>query len=714
MTEKRMLIEHARIGDTRVAVLNGNKLETFDAETALRPIKGNIYLAQVHRIEPSLQAAFVEFNGEMRHGFLSFQDIHADYHRIPLADQKTSSLPDSLDIEDSLTLADAEFDDTLEQNNDTTTHAQTASENATVSDDSDDATVLSPSFISAETDDHEKDDDDTINAPEQLTPPEQTTSRYRIQEVIKRRQVMLVQAIKEERGGKGAALTTYISLPGRYCILMPNLARGVGVSRKISKEEDRKKLKQMVQNLNLPPEMSIIIRTAGLGRTKTEMKRDIDYLLRLWEDIRSKALQAQAPSLVYEEGDLLTKAIRDTYNREIHEVLVTGQAGYKKAKNLMRMLIPSHSKKVILYSDSTPLFHKFGVEQQLEEIYSPKVIMNSGASLVINMTEALVAIDVNSGRSIRQRNAKETAYHTNLEAAEEIARQIRLRDLAGIIVIDFIDMESAEQRHAVEKKLRSALKNDRARMQLTSINALGLLSLSRQRLRPSLFEMTSSLCTHCHGTGFVNSIDSTVTRLIRTAEIHMDQGQKNNPSQWNIVTSIDVMMHLLNYKRFELERLEKTYNASLIITHDASLLPAQFRITTASSAGNSETSSTTVSDEKSSSDVTDKTASNTEKKSTSSRNKRKRKNKKNIPDSAIELQKSDDSTDQNAHVISEISLKQQQPANDVIQPHFSRRRKRAPKTASSGDISNDLQNKDDMKEKHKKESPRKWWKKILG
>ena len=428
---KKMLIDAGHREETRVVVVDGSKVEDFDFEAeARRPIRGNIYLAKVTRVEPSLQAAFVEYGGN-RHGFLAFNEIHPDYYQIPyedrvaLAEEEASAVQDD---EDELPADEAE-----------TAKADDAEEG-------EDA----PETIG---DDSEDDVDDAQAARRRR----QMFRKYKIQEVIKRRQILLVQVAKEERGNKGAALTTYLSLAGRYCVLMPNTPRGGGISRKISNAADRKRLKTVVNELDLPKGVGLIIRTAGASRTKTEIKRDADYLVRLWENIRELTLKSVAPALIYEEGNLVKRAIRDLYDKEIDSVLVEGEEAYKEAKAFMKMLMPSHAKKVQHYKDTVPLFLQHQVEAQLEAIYSPIAPLKSGGYLVINPTEALVSIDVNSGRATRERNIEQTALKTNIEAAYEAARQFRMRDLAGLIVLDFIDMEEQKNNRKVEKALKDAI-----------------------------------------------------------------------------------------------------------------------------------------------------------------------------------------------------------------------------------------------------------------
>ncbi|HVY34282.1 MAG TPA: ribonuclease E/G, partial [Caulobacteraceae bacterium] len=442
---KRMLIDAAHAEETRVVVVDGNRIEEFDFESRSRKqLRGNIYLAKVTRVEPSLQAAFIEYGGN-RHGFLAFNEIHPDYYQIPVADREALMREEAEEEDDHHPIAAHDEDGD---------GGETGGE-----------------------------DEDDVMGEELARRRRRLMRRYKIQEVIKRRQIMLVQVVKEERGNKGAALTTYMSLAGRYCVLMPNTARGGGVSRKIVSATDRKRLKTMIQSLDTPEGMGLIVRTAGAKRTKAEIKRDYEYLMRLWENIREMTLHSIAPALIYEEEDLVKRAIRDMYDKDLEGIIVEGEAGYREAKEFMRMLMPSQAKKITAYREPTPLFIKAKVEDYLAQIYSPVVPLKSGGYLVINQTEALVAVDVNSGKATRERNVEATALKTNMEAAEEAARQLRLRDLAGLIVIDFIDMEEAKNNRAVEKKLKDCLKDDRARIQMGKISMFGLMEISRQRRR---------------------------------------------------------------------------------------------------------------------------------------------------------------------------------------------------------------------------------------
>ncbi|GGB78555.1 Rne/Rng family ribonuclease [Glycocaulis alkaliphilus] len=517
---RKMLIDASHPEETRVVIVDSNRVEDFDFESASRsPIRGNIYLAQVTRVEPSLQAAFVEYGGN-KHGFLAFNEIHPDYYQIPFEDRQA--------------LREAEAELTAD----------------TESDGGDDA------------------DDDEDLMEEIARKRRNLLRKYKIQEVIKRRQVMLVQVSKEERGNKGAALTTYLSLAGRYCVLMPNTDRGGGISRKITSATDRKRLKSAVQGLDLPRGMGLIIRTAGAARTKLEIKRDYDYLIRLWETIRETTLKSVAPSLIYEEGNLVKRAIRDLYDKDIEHVLVEGEEAYKEAKGFMRMLMPSHATKVQPYTDDMPLFLRHGTESQLEAIYSPVAQLKSGGYLVINPTEALVAVDVNSGKSTKERNIEQTALRTNLEAAEEAARQMRLRDLAGLIIIDFIDMEDSKNVRAVEKKMKEALSKDRARIQTSKISQFGLMEISRQRRRTSLVEGSTEPCPHCNGIGYLRSVESSALAAVRSVE---EEGLKGRASKIALHLPNEVALYLLNEKREYLRAVEQRFDMRVIIATDIDL-----------------------------------------------------------------------------------------------------------------------------------------------
>ena len=536
---RRMLVDATHAEETRVVVVNGNRLEEFDFETASKKqLKGNIYLARVTRVEPSLQAAFVEYGGN-RHGFLAFSEIHPDYYRIPIADREALIEQDQ-----------AKSGDDAEDSDDEANGEDGADPVETVGGDDADEVVERRS-----------------------TRPQRS---YKIQEVIKRRQVMLVQVTKEERGNKGAALTTYLSLAGRYCVLMPNTPRGGGISRKIVNPAERKKMKAILEDLFVPPGMAVILRTAGVKRTKAEIKRDLDYLLRLWESIRERTLQSNAPSIIHEEANLIKRAIRDLYSRDLDEVLVEGEGGYKTAKDFMKMLMPSHARRVQTYKeDLIPLYHRYQVESQIEALHDSTVQLRSGGYIVINPTEALVAIDVNSGRSTRERNIEETAYKTNLEAADEVGRQLRLRDLAGLIVVDFIDMEEDRHNHAVERRLKEAMKSDRARIQLGRISPFGLLELSRQRLRPSLIEAHFEVSPYCGGTGMIRTTESSALLVLRAV---VEEGIRKRSAGLTISVPTKVALYILNQKRAALAEIEARYGFDVAIEADDSLLVPDFRL----------------------------------------------------------------------------------------------------------------------------------------
>jgi ribonuclease E len=532
---KKMLIDAAHAEETRVVVVDGTRVEEFDFESQTRKqLRGNIYLAKVTRVEPSLQAAFVEYGGN-RHGFLAFNEIHPDYYQIPVADREALMRDDSGDDEDDTPV----------------------SRRASGGDDEDDVNGG----------DHAIDDDEDDVEEELARRKRRLMRKYKIQEVIRRRQIMLVQVVKEERGNKGAALTTYLSLAGRYGVLMPNTARGGGISRKITAVTDRKRLKSVVQSLDVPQGMGLIVRTAGAKRTKAEVKRDYEYLLRLWENIRENTLHSIAPALIYEEEDLVKRAIRDMYDKDLDGIWVEGDAGYKEARDFMRMLMPSQAKKVFNYRDPTPLFVKNKIEDHLAQIYSPVVPLRSGGYLVINQTEALVAIDVNSGKATRERNIEATALKTNIEAAEEAARQLRLRDLAGLIVIDFIDMDEGKNNRTVEKVLKDALKDDRARIQMGKISGFGLMEISRQRRRTGVLEGTTHVCEHCEGTGRVRSVESSALAALRAVEVEALKGS----GAVILKVARSVGLYILNEKRAYLQRLQQTHGLHITVVVDDSL-----------------------------------------------------------------------------------------------------------------------------------------------
>jgi ribonuclease E len=564
-----MLVDATHPEETRIVVTNGNKLEEFDFESASRrQLRGNIYLAKVTRVEPSLQAAFVEYGGN-RHGFLAFSEIHPDYYQIPVADREALLRDEEEHDREEAEAAQAEA------------VAEVVAPSASVEDaDADGEHGEEAGHIEDAPHDHEPVEqmgagDALEDLQEQRRRPAPSRRSYKIQEVIKRRQVMLVQVVKEERGNKGAALTTYLSLAGRYSVLMPNTARGGGISRKITNAADRKRLKEIVGDLEVPPGQGIILRTAGASRTKAEVKRDFEYLQRLWESVRSLTLKSQAPCLVYEEGSLIKRTIRDLYNKDIDEVLVAGEDAYREAKDFMKMIMPSHAKNVQLYKDDQPIFSKYNVEGQLDQMFSPQVTLPSGGYLVINPTEALVSIDVNSGRSTREHNIEDTALQTNLEAAEEVARQLRLRDLAGLIVIDFIDMMENRSNRAVERRLKEALKNDRARIQVGRISHFGLMEMSRQRIRFGVVESSTHICPVCAGTGIVRSTESLALMVMRQVE---DQVLRKPGQSINVKVPTDVALYILNSKRQTLTQLEAKYGLSINIVADDHLVGSHFAI----------------------------------------------------------------------------------------------------------------------------------------
>lgn len=677
---KRMLVDATHREETRVVVLDGTRLQEFDVETSTKKqIKGNIYLAKVVRVEPSLQAAFVDYGGN-RHGFLAFSEIHPDYYQIPVADRERllaevdqahdeddTNDPDSdenldhaseananesvpvsdgtdhpsdiegkevapsdqepvvslpLEIGTAKVSSDPIPDDATDDQDVSRLAAEDSEEEQTAEAASSESLVSTNNELEGETPtnliqgDHEvsadaegtsSDGDDvseigrresgTTHRKNTKSPGVETVGgededeadgedrqrrrflasrHYKIQEVIKRRQIMLIQVVKEERGNKGAALTSFLSLAGRYCVLMPNSARGGGVSRKITSSQDRRRLKAILGDLELPKSMAVILRTAGAERNKAEIKRDYEYLQRTWNSIREITMTSRAPALIHEEASLIKRAIRDIYTRDIEEVWVDGEEGYKTGKDFMKMLTPSHAKKVQKYKDETiPLFHRYQVETQLEAINNPIIQLRSGGSIVFAQTEALVAIDVNSGRSTKERHIEETAYRTNLEAAEEIARQLRLRDLAGLVVIDFIDMEENRNNNAVERRLKEALRADRARIQVGRISHFGLLELSRQRLRPSLIEANFRTCSHCSGAGLVRSTESAAVHSLRVLE---EEGVRHRSSEVTITVHSDVALYLLNYKRQALASIETRYGIKIFVLGDNALVPPDMRL----------------------------------------------------------------------------------------------------------------------------------------
>ena len=597
----RMLIDARHREETRVAVTKGNRIEEFDFESAEhKQLKGNIYLAKVTRVEPSLQAAFVEYGGN-RHGFLAFSEIHPDYYQIPKEDREAllreeaeHAAAAAQRAEDDLDelegdVADVEYHD--DDNGDAPRAPETVGEDGDEEhDDADDNGEADGEDGGEEAKDGRGDrrrgrgkggrngrkggrgrrgDDEDGESRMSLR------RRYKIQDVIRRRQVMLVQVVKEERGNKGAALTTYLSLAGRYCVLMPNTMHGGGISRKISNGADRRKLKAMIDELNLPPTMGCIVRTAGMSRTKVEIKRDFDYLARLWDEIREKTLGSSAPALIHSDSDLVKRAIRDIYHKDIEEVLVEGDEGYKAAKQFMKLLMPSHARRVKQYADPVSLYQRYGVEDQLAGMLNPVVQLKSGGYLVINPTEALVSIDINSGRSTREHNIEQTATATNLEAAHEIARQLRLRDMAGLVVIDFIDMENNSNIRKVEKAMKEALKNDRARIQVGRISSFGLFEMSRQRLRTGVLEASTRQCPHCEGTGLIRTASSAGLSALRMLE---DEAARGRGSRLLLRASQEAAFYVLNRKRAELAEIEERYGVIIEIVSDGTLEGARMSV----------------------------------------------------------------------------------------------------------------------------------------
>ncbi len=632
---KKMLIDATHAEETRVVVVDGNKVEEFDFESEnKRQLAGNIYLAKISRVEPSLQAAFVEYGGN-RHGFLAFSEIHPDYYQIPVADReallaeerayaeqqaededkekpksrsrsrsrgRSRAKPEAANSDDAVETRDVASDEIpgmgvvdLDEEGDEAAVAPDQSEGTDAPKASQADGAAKP--IAPETADapdaDEDDDGDLVSeaserdadiesvadedvAEEIRQPRKPRPRRYKIQEVVKVRQIMLVQVVKEERGNKGAALTTYLSLAGRYCVLMPNTARGGGISRKITIAADRKKLKEIANEIDVPLGAGLIIRTAGAKRTKAEIKRDYEYLQRMWEQIRELTLKSIAPAPIYEEGDLIKRSIRDLYGKEIDEVLVEGEGGYRTAKDFMKMIMPSHAKNVKHYTDSQPLFARYQVESlPLSSMFNPTVQLRSGGYIVIGVTEALVAIDVNSGRATKEGSIEETALKTNMEAAEEVARQLRLRDLAGLIVIDFIDMEERRNNAKVEKLFKDKLKTDRARIQVGRISGFGLMEMSRQRLRPGMLEATTQPCPSCHGTGLIRSDDNLALNILRQLE---EEGGRKRSREVLLKAPVGIVNFLMNAKREHIAQIEARYGMAVRIEADPFLISPDFSI----------------------------------------------------------------------------------------------------------------------------------------
>jgi len=529
---KTMLIDAAHAEETRVAIVEARQVEEFDFESrARRQLRGNIYLAKVTRVEPSLQAAFVEYGGN-RHGFLAFNEIHPDYYQIPVADREAIMA----ELSNSSSDDDSDHDDLGRESDDGESEGGLADE-------------------------------------ERLK--RRLMRRYKIQDVIRRRQILLVQVVKDERGAKGAALTTWLSLAGRYCVLMPNTGKGGGISRKITQATDRKRLKAAAAALDVPKGMGLIIRTAGAKRTKAEIKRDYEYLLRLWETIRETTLGSNAPSLIYEEENLVRRAVRDMFDKDFDGIQVEGYEGWKQARDFMRVLMPAHAKKVHLYTGSKPLFATHGIEDLLTQIHQPTVPLKSGGYLVINQTEALVAIDVNSGRATKERNVEQTAYKTNLEAAVEAARQLRLRDLAGLVVIDFIDMDESKNNRSVEKTMKDALAKDRARIQMGRISDFGLMEISRQRRRLGVIEGATEVCPHCQGAGRVRSAESAALMMLRGVDI---EAGKNGAGTVGLKVPLDAALYILNHKRAYLDSMARMRGVVVMVSVDESLAPGDYAI----------------------------------------------------------------------------------------------------------------------------------------
>lgn len=569
----RMMIDARHREETRVAIVKGNRIEEFDFEsTEHKQLKGNIYLAKVTRVEPSLQAAFVDYGGN-RHGFLAFSEIHPDYYQIPKEDREALLAEEREHAAEEAALR-------AEEDDDAAMSGDVEEMDAPVYDDEHHDDEESEAGEGGE-EGTEKPRGGTRRkggdeAADELRRKRMSLRRrYKIQDVIRRRQVLLVQVVKEERGNKGAALTTYLSLAGRYCVLMPNTSHGGGISRKISNAADRKRLKSIIAEMQLPSTMGCIVRTAGLARTKPEIRRDFDYLARLWDEIREKTLKASAPELIHNDSDLIKRAIRDIYNKDIEEVIVEGEEGYRAAKDFMKLLMPSHARRVKYYADTVSLFQRFGVEDQLAAMYNPVVQLKSGGYLVINPTEALVSIDINSGRSTREHGIEQTAVATNLEAAREIARQLRLRDMAGLVVIDFIDMEVNSNVRKVEKAMKEALKDDRARIQVGRISGFGLMEMSRQRLRTGVLEASTRECPHCEGTGLVRTASSAGLSALRMLE---EEAARGRGTLIVLRASQEAAFYVLNNKRHEIDEIETRYGVTITILPDGEVEGARMSV----------------------------------------------------------------------------------------------------------------------------------------
>lgn len=647
---KRMLIDAAHAEETRVVVADDKELLEFDYETSTKSqLKGNIYLAKVTRVEPSLQAAFVDFGGN-RHGFLAFNEVHPDYYRIPVEDREAliaeSDVADEADDIDELD-DDPKAEDELNGSEPEGSAVEVLGDNA-----EDDIAELG--------DAHRR-------------KLRQLTRMYKIQEVIKRRQILLVQVVKEERGNKGAALTTYLSLPGRYCVLMPNTSRGGGISRKVSNPAHRKRMKTIMADLEVPEGMAVIMRTAGVERNKAEVRRDYEYLRRAWDEIREQTLQSSAPALIYEEGDLVKRSLRDVYNREIEEIVIDGEEAYKAARTLMRTMMPSHAKRVKKYADTDiPLYHRYSIEQQLDEIYDPIVHLRSGGYIVINPTEALVAIDVNSGRSTRERNVEQTARRTNLEAADEVARQLRLRDLAGLVVIDFIDMDESRNNSAVERRMKEAMKADRARIQIGRISPLGLLELSRQRLRPSIHEASAQVCVRCGGSGYVRSTESTAVRVLRAVE---EEGIRNRSRAVTVKVPSEVALYILNQKREMLVDIESRYSFKVFIAADIELTPPDYIL---------ERLSTDAAEGETVSEIIDSRTAETAARETEERTRRRRPRRRdNESDDKAEAKEADEPAEAKTAAEGDASTEEPRPASRRRGRRGGRRRRKTSDDSSA-------------------------------